>query len=255
MKSFQQLIDIVKRLRGPDGCPWDKAQTHQSLTPYAVEEALELEEAIENRDMANTKEELGDLLFQSVLHAELARQSGHFDINDVLDHLNQKMVNRHPHVFDDEKVNSASEVVNNWEHIKAQEKPGSTETELFDIPKAFPALLRSHKIGKRAKRMDFDWDTIEQVLGEVTEEFEELKQALDSGDKSHIEEELGDVLFTLSQLARHLDLDAEKALRLSNIKFVTRFRKMLELEPNFLAISRSEKETLWNRAKRALKSE
>ncbi len=249
MENFKKLVEIVTRLRGPDGCPWDKKQTHKTLTPYAVEEAHELEEAIENNDIENMKEELGDLLFQSVLHAEIARQSGHFDIDDVIVHLNTKMVSRHPHVFSDTEVKGANEVVKNWEDIKAAEK----ETDLFDIPKSFPALLRSHKIGKRSKRADFDWETPEQVLGEVSSEFEELKEALKSGDINHIEEELGDVLFTVAQLARHLDLDAEKALRQSNNKFVSRFKKMQELEPNFANISRDEKEKLWERAKKALR--
>ena len=250
MSKFNELVKIVEKLRGPDGCPWDKAQTHKTLTPYAVEEAHELEEAIENNDTENMKEELGDLLFQSVLHAEIAKQQGNFDIEDVIEHLNNKMVSRHPHVFSDTEVKDAEEVVKNWEDIKAQEK----ESDPFEIPKSFPALLRSHKIGKRSKKVDFDWETPEQVLGEVTNEFGELKEALNSKDKDHIEEEIGDLLFTISQLARHLDLDAEKALRLSNNKFVSRFRKMQELRPDFDQLSRGEKEKLWSEAKAALKN-
>ncbi len=251
MTPFSELVEIVKKLRGPDGCPWDKEQTHESLTPCAIEEALELEEAIHNQDIPNMKEELGDLLFQSVLHAEIARQNGYFDMDDVIENLNMKMVSRHPHVFADTEVADADEVVKNWEHIKSQEK----DIDLFDIPKSFPALLQSHKIGKRSKKADFDWETPEQVFSEFTNECDELKEALRSKDKKQIEDELGDVLFTLSQLARHLDLDAEKALRLSNRKFIRRFRKMQDLEPQFESISRSEKEKLWQKAKVALKNQ
>lgn len=246
MTSFQQLIEIVKKLRGPQGCPWDKAQTHQSLTPYAVEEAHELEEAIANNDKDNMKEELGDLLFQSVLHAEIARQNGDFDIDDVIGHLNNKMVSRHPHVFSDVEVKDADEVVKNWEDIKAKEK----EVAPFDLPASFPALLKAHKIGKRSKKFDFDWNTPEEVFEKTNEELAELKEAFENNDKAHMEEELGDLLFTLSQLARHLDLDAEKSLRRANQKFIDRFNKMLKKNPNLKNISRDEKEDLWNQIKK-----
>ena len=246
MTSFQQLVEIVKKLRGPNGCPWDKAQTHESLTPYAVEEAHELEEAIANNDIDNMKEELGDLLFQSVLHAEIARQNGDFDIDDVIKHLNNKMVSRHPHVFSDVEVKDADEVVKNWEDIKAQEK----EVAPFDLPASFPSLLKAHKIGKRSKKFDFDWDTPEQVLKKTDEELGELKEAFEKNDKAHMEEELGDLLFTLSQLARHLDLDAEKSLRRANQKFIHRFNEMLKINPNLKDIPRDQKEKLWNKVKK-----
>ncbi len=246
MTSFQQLIEIVKKLRGPKGCPWDKAQTHESLTPYAVEEAHELEEAIANKDIDNMKEELGDLLFQSILHAEIARQNGDFDIDDVIKHLNNKMVSRHPHVFSDVEVKDADEVVKNWEEIKAQEK----EMAPFDLPKSFPSLLKAHKIGKRSKKFGFDWETPEQVFKKTDEEMAELKEAFEKNDKAHIEEELGDLLFTLSQLARHLDLDAEKSLRRANQKFIHRFEEMLKINPNLKDIPREEKEKLWNKVKK-----
>ena len=245
MTPFEELIKIVERLRGPGGCPWDKSQTHKTLTPYAIEEAHELEEAIENNDVENMKEELGDLLFQSVLHAEVAKQEGNFDINDVITHLNNKMVSRHPHVFSNTEVKDAEEVVKNWEDLKAQEK----QQNPFDIPTSFPALLRAHKIGKRSKNVDFDWTTASEVMNKVDEELLEVKQALNNNNKQEIEEELGDLLFTLSQLARHLDLDAEKALRLANSKFINRYKAMLELEPNLQNIPREKKEELWNQVK------
>ncbi|MEM7646048.1 MAG: nucleoside triphosphate pyrophosphohydrolase [Pseudomonadota bacterium] len=248
--SFQQLLDIVKTLRGPEGCPWDKEQTHKSLTPYAVEEALELEEAIHNEDMENMKEELGDLLFQSVLHSEIADQNGDFNIEDVLQHLNNKMVSRHPHVFSDTQVRNASEVVQNWEDIKAKEKKENP----FHIPATFPSLLAAHKIGKRTRQMDFDWNTPEEVLKKIKEEVSELEEALEKKEPLKIQEELGDLLFTCSQLARHTDLDAEKALRLANKKFIGRFEGMRKREPNFKDIGRSEKEALWNQVKSEEKS-
>lgn len=245
MTSFQQLVDIVKKLRGPEGCPWDKAQTHKSLTPYAIEEAHELEEAIEKGDIENMKEELGDLLFQSVLHGEIARQAGHFSIDDVLEHLNQKMISRHPHVFSDREVKDASEVVKNWEDIKAQEKANQP----FEIPQSFPALLRAHKIGKRSRQVDFDWQKPEEVFAKVEEELQELKEVYLTQDKEKTEEEMGDLLFTISQLARHLDLDAEKSLRRANSKFIRRFKEMMKLEPKIAEVSREQKEKLWQTVK------
>lgn len=246
MTSFQQLLDIVKKLRGPDGCPWDKEQTHESLTPYAIEEAYELEEAIQNKDIANIKEELGDLLFQTVLHCEIASQEGSFDIDEVIQILNHKMTTRHPHVFSNVKVENSKEVLKNWEDIKAQEKP----KDVFEIPQSFPALLRAHKIGKRTKRLDFDWDTTEEVILKLKEELLELEMAIKNKDQQNIEEEMGDLLFTSAQLARHLDLDAEKTLRLANTKFVNRFLAMVEKVKDFKSLPRDKKESLWNQVKK-----
>ena len=192
------------------------------------------------------KEELGDLLFQSVLHAEIADQNGDFDIKDVIDHLNNKMISRHPHVFSNVEVKDANEVVKNWEDIKAKEK----EAAPFDIPASFPSLLKAHKIGKRSKNFDFDWNTPEEVWDKTNEELQELEEAMKSQDKKHIEEELGDLLFTLSQLARHLDLDAEKSLRRANQKFINRFNEMLKINPDLKTISRDDKEKLWNLVKK-----
>lgn len=246
MTSFQQLVEIVKKLRGPDGCPWDKAQTHKTLTPYAIEEAHELEEAIENDDTENMKEELGDLLFQSVLHSEIARQNGDFDIDDVLQHLNHKMVSRHPHVFADTKVKDSDEVLVNWEKIKDSEK----KTDPFAIPKSFPALLKAQKIGKKTNKLDFDWLTSTEVLAKVHEELTETQEAIAAKDSAKIEEEIGDLLFTVAQLARHLNIDAEKSLRLANQKFVDRFQGMLKLAPDFAQRTREQKEILWNQVKK-----
>ncbi|MCB0378246.1 MAG: nucleoside triphosphate pyrophosphohydrolase [Bdellovibrionales bacterium] len=248
MNPFEELVKIVARLRGPDGCPWDKEQTHKSLTPYAVEEALELEEAIHNEDWENVKEELGDLLFQSVLHSQIASENDQFNIDDVIKTLNTKMVQRHPHVFADVKVQNSAEVLKNWEEIKSQEKPKKV-TSLFDIPATFPALLRSQKIGKRTQRLDFDWSSSDEVLVKLREEFAELEEAYASKDIHKMNEELGDLLFTAAQMARHLDLDAEKSLRQANEKFVGRFTKMVKSHKNFENLSRDQKEAAWNKVK------
>lgn len=255
MTSFQQLIEIVKKLRGPEGCPWDKEQTHQSLSIYAIEEAYELEAAIENLDDQNLKEELGDLLFQSVLHAQIASETQRFDIDDVLNSLNEKMIRRHPHVFKKEKVTGTEEVIANWEAIKAAEKgnkpPGSP---MDSIPENFPALLRSQKIGKKTKKYQFDWDSALPVIHKCEEELAELKEAISQNQKSSVEEELGDLLFTLAQLARHLDLDAEKTLRQANRKFIRRFDAMLAINKDLPSLSPVEKESLWQNVKEKEKS-
>lgn len=252
MSSFLQLVEIVKKLRGPDGCPWDKDQTHASLTQYAIEEAYELEEAILNNDQDNMKEELGDLLFQSVLHSEIACQEGRFDIDDVICHLNEKMVRRHPHVFASTQVQDSKEVLQNWEAIKEQEKsnrPKSSKLEP-DIPLKFPALLRAQKIGKFSKKVGFDWNEPTQVVAKVEEELLELKEALQKQDTKACKEEMGDLLFSCAQLARHLGFDAEKSLRLANQKFLDRWSKMIKEQPDFEQLTRDQKEALWQKVKK-----
>jgi tetrapyrrole methylase family protein / MazG family protein len=248
MTAFERLVSIVKELRGPNGCPWDKAQTFESLTPYAIEEAYELEQAILNKDYDNVVEELGDLLFQSVLHSEIADQEGRFNMDDVIEHLSDKMVRRHPHVFAQTSVSSADEVVQNWEHIKSSEKSQPLKP---DIPLNFPALLRAQKIGKFSKKVGFDWETPQQVMLKIREELEELQQALDRGDQAHSQEELGDLLFSCAQLARHLDFDAEKSLRLANDKFLRRWDQMIQTQPNFMQLNREQKEELWQKTKKS----
>jgi len=269
MESFNELVKIVKTLRDPGGCPWDREQTHSSLTQYAIEEAHELEEAINNGDVENMKEELGDLLFQSILHAQIASENQQFNIDDVLKHLNHKMVTRHPHVFGDSeaanKARTPQEVMTQWEAIKAQEKDqqkaqnnGSSPTakDPMDVPKTFPALLRAQKIGKRTAKLKFDWENPEAVFAKVQEEIAELQEAIATQKKSpsetrkaHVEEELGDLLFSVAQWARHLELDAETALRKGNEKFITRFRKLLQKNPDFAKQSSEAKEELWRSVK------
>jgi len=268
MESFQRLVEIVKTLRGPNGCPWDKAQDHDSLTPYAIEEAYELEEAIRNKDWPNIKEELGDLLFQSVLHGQLASESNRFDIDDILEGLNEKMVRRHPHVFSEAQSenskdlppNTPDQVVITWDQIKAAEKQQNSsltveetlEKAPLTVPGNFPGLLRAQKIGKKTAKVQFDWENPGEVCDKVAEEWLELKQAIDAGSKKEMAEELGDLLFSLAQLGRHLELDTETCLRDANTKFLLRYKTMLELHPQWSEFSREEKESSWNRAKKSL---
>lgn len=227
-KAFQSLVEIITALRGPDGCPWDKEQTHRSLTQYAIEEAHELADAIENKSTKDVCDELGDLLLQVVLHAEIARQNHTFDLKDVIDSISNKMVARHPHVFSDVKVKDASEVKSNWDAIKQKENPKSTNP-FANLPLHLPALQRSQKIGAKTIRFNFDWNSPEEVFEKLDEEITELKEAFKEKSKDEQEKELGDVLFTVAQLGRHLEMDSEQSLRRANNKFETRFLRMREL--------------------------
>ncbi len=252
--NISELVQVMKKLLAPDGCPWDREQTHQSLAPFAIEEAHELAEALEKKDIPNMKEELGDLLLQVVFHSELAEKSGTFTLDDVVRAICDKLVFRHPHVFGDAKVKDAGEVLENWEVLKKQEKK---KDDPMDIPKGLPALQRAQKIGSRTKDLKFDWSSAAEVMEKVDEEMQELKAAMASKDLAHTEEELGDVMFVLAQLARHLKLEAETVARKANTKFIARFNHMLEKTKKngleFKDLSLDEKEKLWIDAKRALK--
>ncbi len=230
LRRFDSLVEVIAALRGPDGCPWDKEQTHQTMTRYAIEEAAELCDALDSGNPEAIKEELGDVLLQVVLNAEIARQSGAFNIEDVIEHLNRKMIRRHPHVFAEVAVKNSEDVVNNWQRLKEEEKKNEKTRPLSaGLPSALPALLASQKIGEKTKAHRFDWTRIEDVLAKVDEELSELKLALKN--KAPHEEtmgELGDLLFTVAQLARHLGGDSEQALRKTNRRFETRFFNMME---------------------------
>lgn len=256
-REFQALVEIVAALRGPDGCPWDKDQTHVSLTPYAIEETAELVEAVEKADDAKIREELGDVLFQVVLHAQLAAERGAFDIHDVVETLNKKMVRRHPHVFADVKAETADDVVANWEQIKKEEAGGKKKDPL-DAPVHLPALQRSAKIGFRTQKLKFDWDNADQVWAKVQEEVAELAEAFDDDNDEQINHELGDVLFSLAQFARHLNKDPEQILRTANRRFETRFGTMMALvqnnNQNWDRLTNEEKEALWAEAKKIEKA-
>ncbi|MGE0763496.1 MAG: nucleoside triphosphate pyrophosphohydrolase [Bdellovibrionales bacterium] len=227
LRHFSSLVEVVTALRGPEGCPWDKEQTHQTLTRYAIEEAAELSEALDSGDPEAIREELGDVLLQVVLNAEIARQTGTFNIEDVIETLNRKMIHRHPHVFATTKVDGAAQVVSNWHQLKAQEKKDKPLSG--GLPAALPALLASQKIGEKTKAYRFDWARLEDVVAKVEEELAELKDALTHQDKGAQMRELGDLLFSLAQLARHMGGDSEQALRQTNLRFEKRFLKMFEL--------------------------
>ncbi|MEZ0392191.1 MAG: nucleoside triphosphate pyrophosphohydrolase [Pseudobdellovibrionaceae bacterium] len=221
--EFQTLVEVVARLRGPDGCPWDKEQNQQTLAPYAIEEAFELAEAIEKKDQPEIKEELGDFLFQVILQAQVAQDEGHFSLLEVIKKLNEKMIRRHPHVFGDVKADSTAEVWKNWDKLKSQESPKAKP--VFSYPKNLPALQAAQKIGSKTKRLQFDWTEVSEVFAKVQEEISELQIELDSTPHSpqKLEHEIGDVLFSMAQLARHLNLEPEQCLRSANRRFEERF--------------------------------
>jgi len=225
LESFAHLQQIVERLRAPDGCPWDREQTHASLRGALVEECYEVIEAIENSDDANLREELGDLLLHVVMHARMAEERGAFVLQDVAAEICEKMIRRHPHVFSDQLATTSSDVLRQWEQIKRTEKGESTGT-LDGLPKASPALLRAQNAQKKAARVGFDWPDVEPVFEKFKEEIGEVREALALQDIGQIEAEIGDVLFTAVNLARKLGVDAETALAGSTNRFIARFQEV-----------------------------
>jgi tetrapyrrole methylase family protein/MazG family protein len=266
LRQFQSLVEIVARLRGPDGCPWDKEQTQRTLTQYAIEEAYELADAIESGNQSDVREELGDFLFQVILQAQVAKDEGHFDLAQVIASLNEKMLRRHPHVFSDVAVQSISDVWKNWEKLKSQEKAGRP-SPIFSYPRNLPALQAAHKIGVKTERYAFDWEKPEEVFAKVQEEVQETQEALNDWEKEptethhrHLEHEIGDALFALSQLARHVDLEPEQCLREANRRFEKRFTQVLARagekygpqfreKEHFSSLTSEQKEELWQEAK------
>jgi MazG family protein len=225
-ESFTRLVDIMARLRGPDGCPWDREQTPETLRPYLVEEAYEVLEAIDGGDPDAVCDELGDLLLQVVFQSQLAAEAGRFTIADVARAIADKLVRRHPHVFGDVQVRDADEVVRNWKRIKADERraKGEDGDVLAGVPVALPALVRAEQLGEKAAHVGLDWPDTGGVLAKVEEEREELRAAIAAADRAAVERELGDVLLALTSLARHLGVSAEMALRAANDRFVRRVR-------------------------------
>ena len=250
-KSFTNLLNIVRQLRGPDGCPWDKEQTHESLLPYFLEEAYEVIEGVEAGDMNSLKEELGDVLLHVVFQADIAQNNSEFTIEDSLNHVNKKLVRRHPHVFGDKKVDAAFHAKQNWESAKHKEK--KRKSRLDGVPETLPALTRAQRIQEKASYTGFDWEKIEQVWEKIHEEIQELKEAQSNGNKYHIEEEIGDVIFSIVNLARFLNISAESALRKTNRKFLTRFKDVeTELKKRGKEVEDSnleEMDEIWNTVK------
>ena len=224
-KEVDRLIEIVSRLRSPGGCPWDREQTHKSIMSCLLDEAYEFFDGVENDDTAVMREELGDILLQVVFHSAMAKEADHFDIEDVAHDICEKLIHRHPHVFGDVTVKSSKEVLSNWEHIKKGEKGKENRKYLVDdIPDSLPALFRAEKIQRRVARVGFDWQDINPALDKVEEEFSEFREALKTNDLDHASEELGDILFALVNVARHNNVCAEDALRMTVKKFARRFR-------------------------------
>ena len=217
--TFEDLVNIMKRLRSSDGCAWDLEQTHESIERNLIEEAYEVLDAIKNKDMHSLKEELGDVLLQVVFHAQIACDDKAFDINDVIDTVSRKLINRHPHVFGASEADTPDKVIEQWERIKDVEKGNTNHTDkLMNVPRYFPALMRAYKVQHRAAKAKFDWDDIKYVYEKILEELEELKR--EDFDK---EDEMGDLLFAAVNLARFLDIDPEIALNRTTEKFISRF--------------------------------
>lgn len=250
--GFSALVSVMERLRAPDGCPWDAEQTHESLKKDLIEESYELCDAIDEADDAHMTEELGDVLLQVVFHACIAKEQGRFDIRDVADGIVKKLIYRHPHIFGDVTVQDSEEVLKNWDALKQKEKGQTTAAEvLCAVPKRFPALMRSHKIQHKARKVGFDWDSAGQALSKVEEELAELRAAM-AGD-GNVEEEAGDLLFALVNVTRLLGLDAETLLHAASDKFVRRFGRMEELARAdghpIETLPLKEQDAYWDRAK------
>ncbi|MCD6551125.1 nucleoside triphosphate pyrophosphohydrolase [Thermotoga sp.] len=245
-KLFEELVSLMEKLRSPKGCEWDRKQTHESLKPYLIEECYELIEAIDKKDDEMMEEELGDVLLQVVFHSQIAKERKAFSIDDVVEHLNSKLVRRHPHVFG----NSPGYSYKQWEDIKAREKGKERSSRVGEINPLVPALSMARRIQENAAQVGFDWNDIDGVYEKIEEELEELKKAKNTGE---VEEELGDLLFSIVNLSRFLKVDPESALRKATRKFVERFRKMEELiERDGLVLEELPSEELdeyWKKAK------
>jgi len=251
---FAELVKIMERLRSQDGCPWDREQTHDSLKPFLIEEAYEVLEAMDSHDTEKFKEEMGDLLFQIIFHTQISAERGEFNIEQLLEKITEKMVGRHPHVFSGVEVANAQEVLFNWEEIKRREKEGKREGSALDgIPRDLPALLRAHRLQDRASRLGFDWPDMEGAYAKVEEEVAELRSALEEGDRGCMEEELGDLFFSLVNVARFIEVNPEEALRKTIGRFIQRFRHIEEgLKQRGREMGRGtleEMERLWQEAK------
>lgn len=259
--SMDDLLEIMAKLRNPDGgCPWDVEQTFETIAPYTIEEAYEVDEAIRDGDMGSLKDELGDLLFQTVFHAQMAREEGHFAFGDVVQNVSEKMVRRHPHVFGNASIEDADAQVSAWETQKAMEREakakalGQQPSVLDGLTVGLPALLRAIKLQNRAARVGFDWPQTEQVLDKMQEETAELlEEYRDGTDKARLTEEFGDLLFVMANLARHMKIEPEEALRGANAKFERRFRRVESLlaengkKPEDSTLT--EMDALWDQAK------
>jgi MazG family protein len=255
-EKFQQLVDIMTRLRAPDGCPWDREQTFDSIKPYTLEETYEVLDAVDRRDWDELRSELGDFMLQAVFFAQMASEEKRFDIGDSLDAINQKLIRRHPHVFADETAETGKQVLKRWDEIKAEERKEKKEAPqdlLATVPRALPALVEAQQITSRASRVGFDWQNTAEVLGKLEEEIKEFEEACARGMQDHVEDEVGDLLFTIVNLARFVKVDPEQALRRTNTKFRQRFghveRRLAAQGKQVSGTTIEELEDLWQEAK------
>ena len=249
--KFEELVKIVQRLRAPDGCPWDREQTNASLLPFFLEEVYEMIESVDNENWPELKEDVGDLLLHAVLHAVIAAENDHFTIEGSIKNINEKLVRRHPHVFGDAQADTTFHAKQNWEAAKHEEK--NRKSRLDGVPVTLPALIRAQRLQQKASYAGFDWDKVEEVWAKIHEEIQELKEAQSNSSKNHVEEEIGDVLFAVVNLARFLDIPAEDALRKTNKKFTTRFAQVEEelkkRGKNVEDSSLEEMDEIWNAVK------
>ena len=251
--TFEQLLEIMRKLRAPGGCPWDAEQTHESLTRYLLEETYEVIEAIDEQSPTHLKEELGDLLLQPIFHAAIAEEAGSFTIDDVISTLCDKLIRRHPHVFGDLEIKDSNQQIENWEKIKQVEKGDERPSALSGVPDHLPALLKAHKISEKASRVGFDWEHADQVFAKVMEELHEFEEAWAGGNPGRMEDELGDLLFAIANMGRFLSLNPEEALRKTITRFQKRFKyveaELLRQGVAMQTASLEEMDRLWEMAK------
>lgn len=254
-RSFDELVQLMTTLRGPNGCPWDRKQTLPDLKPFVIEEAYEAVDAIDRKDRAALMEEVGDVLLEAVFIAEITREEGSFDIYDSITAIHDKLVRRHPHVFSDAEAKDAEQVLVNWEKLKSEERKAENKSVLSGVPRSMPALLKAARLTEKAARVGFDWRRTDDVFDKLDEEIAELREAVASGDASKIEDEIGDLLFTIANIARKVNASPEEALQSTNRKFMRRFEAMEkqvhERGQNLDQLTLEEMDRLWDEAKAA----
>ena len=251
-KTFEDIVSLARRLRAPGGCPWDREQTLESLRAYVLEEAYEVIQAIELQDTDGLMEELGDFLFQVVFISQIANEEGRFDIGDVTQRLHDKLIRRHPHVFGAKKAKDAEEALRTWNAEKLKEKKGKPDLE--EIPRAMPSLMRAQRVGEKAARSGFDWSDVSSALAKVKEELAELEREIEAGERDRCREEWGDLVFSVVNIARHLDIDAETASHGATEKFIERFSRFEEkaqtAEKEINALSAEQMDEIWEEVKK-----
>lgn len=258
-KKFIKLLEVMETLRGPNGCPWDKEQTLESLSSHLIEETYEVIEAIDQKDFKSLKEELGDLLLQVVFYCQVTSEANRFSIDEVIDGITEKLTRRHPHVFSDVQVKDSKEAINNWEKIKAQEKSKEKNPSILSgVPAQLPSLLKAYRLGQKTSRVGFDWANTQDVFKKVEEELKEFGEALESNQKEEMKEEFGDLLFSLAQTARFLEINPEESLKLSCQKFIRRFqfieKKLSTEKKEWDQVGLKELENWWNESKKSTDS-